>query len=181
MIFFCFISAFYVCFQFVGFRFSYSYSRGRHSVSSNQYSATDNYKLIDESSGGGLPGAFFFYEISPILVKIEEGSQSFGKFLVHVRSLSLISNYPFSVPLCLPFCCVRLVRCLQIGPSPSQTSLFTLIFIIYNCVSFVLVGCAASCAPSSAALWRWPGSLIAASTMACGEWNRTQASSANYM
>ncbi|PAA82192.1 hypothetical protein BOX15_Mlig030157g2 [Macrostomum lignano] len=51
-------------------------------TSSNQYSVTKH-----ERSSVNLPGIFFYYEISPILVRITERRRSFGHFLTSVCAI----------------------------------------------------------------------------------------------
>lgn len=65
-----------------------------HQVNTHQYSVTHFERDLEEGGGGqspgginiqhgaqGLPGAFFNYEISPILVVHADSRQSFAHFL----------------------------------------------------------------------------------------------------
>ncbi|MEW5301102.1 MAG: hypothetical protein WDW36_003982 [Sanguina aurantia] len=57
------------------------------SLNTNQYSVTENFR---EAAGGAqrsLPGVFFFYDMSPIKVKIYEDSRSFLHFLTNVCAI----------------------------------------------------------------------------------------------
>lgn len=57
-------------------------------VSSNQYSVTENYR---EGGGGGgartLPGVFVFYDLSPIKIQISETKSSFLHFVTSVCAI----------------------------------------------------------------------------------------------
>mmetsp|Transcript_493 Transcript_493/g.798 ORF Transcript_493/g.798 Transcript_493/m.798 type:complete len:210 (+) Transcript_493:1-630(+) len=43
------------------------------SIQTNQYSVTEHLRHVNPGGGRGLPGVFFFYEISPLHVEIVEG------------------------------------------------------------------------------------------------------------
>jgi len=47
----------------------------------NQYAVTENTQKVDIFSSG-VPGLFFVYELSPIIVDYSESSQSFTHFLI---------------------------------------------------------------------------------------------------
>mmetsp|Transcript_6945 Transcript_6945/g.14291 ORF Transcript_6945/g.14291 Transcript_6945/m.14291 type:complete len:411 (+) Transcript_6945:81-1313(+) len=47
--------------------------RNGTSIQTNQYSVTEHMRHVNPGSGRGLPGVFFFYEISPLHVEIVEG------------------------------------------------------------------------------------------------------------
>eukprot|EP00531_Pseudo-nitzschia_arenysensis_P020699 CAMPEP_0116150300 /NCGR_PEP_ID=MMETSP0329-20121206/19466_1 /TAXON_ID=697910 /ORGANISM="Pseudo-nitzschia arenysensis, Strain B593" /LENGTH=353 /DNA_ID=CAMNT_0003646789 /DNA_START=233 /DNA_END=1291 /DNA_ORIENTATION=- len=47
--------------------------RNGTSIQTNQYSVTEHLRHVNPGSGRGLPGVFFFYEISPLHVEIVEG------------------------------------------------------------------------------------------------------------
>lgn len=54
-------------------------------VHTNQFSVTTYQKSVSASRGdSGMPGVFFSYELSPLMVKISENSNSFGHFLTSV-------------------------------------------------------------------------------------------------
>lgn len=55
-------------------------------LNTNQFSVTEHFKPI---SGGshGLPGVFFMYELSPIMVKFQEHRRSFAHFLTGVCAI----------------------------------------------------------------------------------------------
>jgi len=42
------------------------------SIQTNQYSVTEHLRHVNPGGGRGLPGVFFFYEISPLHVEIVE-------------------------------------------------------------------------------------------------------------
>ena len=44
-------------------------------IQTNQYSVTEHLRHVNPGSGRGLPGVFFFYEVSPLHVVIEEQYQ----------------------------------------------------------------------------------------------------------
>jgi len=53
----------------------YKYLDGRE-VASNQYSVTEHLRHINVGSGRGLPGVWFFYEVSPVHAVFEETRKS---------------------------------------------------------------------------------------------------------
>eukprot|EP00879_Flechtneria_rotunda_P017317 GHRR01018141.1.p1 GENE.GHRR01018141.1~~GHRR01018141.1.p1 ORF type:complete len:191 (+),score=34.48 GHRR01018141.1:966-1538(+) len=59
------------------------------STESNQYSVTENFRAAADASAGGrnLPGVFFFYDLSPIRVRIQEQKSSFLHFLTNVCAI----------------------------------------------------------------------------------------------
>ena len=42
-------------------------------IQSNQFSVTEHLRHVNPGSGRGLPGVFFFYEVSPLHVEMVEG------------------------------------------------------------------------------------------------------------
>jgi len=50
-------------------------------INTNQFSVTEHFKGLKSDSTHGLPGVFFMYELSPIMVKFTEKHQSFAHFL----------------------------------------------------------------------------------------------------
>jgi endoplasmic reticulum-Golgi intermediate compartment protein 3 len=62
-------------------------------IKTNQFSVTEHYRPIDKSggehggAGHGLPGVFFMYDLSPIMVHVTEHSKSFGHFLTSVCAI----------------------------------------------------------------------------------------------
>lgn len=71
----------------------YEYLNGKR-VISNQYSVTESSRSISQSSHKGLPGVFFMYDLSPLVVKFKETRQSFGHYLT---SLCVIIGGIFTV------------------------------------------------------------------------------------
>ncbi|CAG7734843.1 unnamed protein product [Allacma fusca] len=58
------------------------------SIFTNQFSTTRHQKVVSSFSGeAGMPGVFFSYEISPIMVKMTEKSRSFGHFATGVCAI----------------------------------------------------------------------------------------------
>lgn len=57
-------------------------------VNTNQYSVTTHQRHINHALGEhGLPGVFFMFEISPILVEVAEQTRSFVHFLTGVCAI----------------------------------------------------------------------------------------------
>lgn len=57
-------------------------------IHSNQFSVTKHQKVISIIAGeSGMPGAFFQYELSPLMVKYTERERSLGHFLTNVCAI----------------------------------------------------------------------------------------------
>eukprot|EP00882_Tetradesmus_deserticola_P010657 GHRQ01011257.1.p1 GENE.GHRQ01011257.1~~GHRQ01011257.1.p1 ORF type:complete len:399 (+),score=139.27 GHRQ01011257.1:579-1775(+) len=58
-------------------------------TNTNQYSVTENFRESSDPTAGGrsLPGVFFFYDLSPIKVHIQEQRASFLHFLTNVCAI----------------------------------------------------------------------------------------------
>ncbi|CAH0557870.1 unnamed protein product [Brassicogethes aeneus] len=57
-------------------------------INSNQFSVTKHRKVISLMSGeSGMPGVFFQYELSPLMVKYTERERSFGHFATNVCAI----------------------------------------------------------------------------------------------
>eukprot|EP01119_Soliformovum_irregulare_P003075 TRINITY_DN13373_c0_g1_i1.p1 TRINITY_DN13373_c0_g1~~TRINITY_DN13373_c0_g1_i1.p1 ORF type:complete len:387 (-),score=108.40 TRINITY_DN13373_c0_g1_i1:25-1185(-) len=56
-------------------------------VGTNQFSVTEHFKSLGADGGHGLPGAFFMYELSPIMVQFTEHRKSFSHFLTGVCAI----------------------------------------------------------------------------------------------
>ncbi|GIL75562.1 hypothetical protein Vretimale_15170 [Volvox reticuliferus] len=65
---------------------SYS-SIDNKTLATNQFSVTENFRDAQGASGKTLPGVFFFYDLSPIKVRIVEHSSSFLSFLTSVCAI----------------------------------------------------------------------------------------------
>ena len=65
---------------------SYTSLSGRR-ILTNQFSVTENERILAQSSGNGLPGVFFFYDISPLKVIYNEENVSFLHFLTSVCAI----------------------------------------------------------------------------------------------
>jgi len=62
-------------------------SIGEPLLNTNQFSVTEHFKPISKDGGHGLPGVFFLYELSPIMVKFTESRKSFAHFLTGVCAI----------------------------------------------------------------------------------------------
>ncbi|XP_013399294.1 endoplasmic reticulum-Golgi intermediate compartment protein 3-like [Lingula anatina] len=61
---------------------------GGQVLTTNQYSVTKHSKTISKGLGEtGLPGVFFMYELSPMMVKYTEKQRSFMHFLTSVCAI----------------------------------------------------------------------------------------------
>jgi len=56
-------------------------------LSTNQYSVTEHFKPLKGENAHGLPGVFFMYELSPIMVKFSEARKSFAHFLTSLCAI----------------------------------------------------------------------------------------------
>uniref|UniRef100_A0A0K0FDJ3 Endoplasmic reticulum-Golgi intermediate compartment protein 3 n=1 Tax=Strongyloides venezuelensis TaxID=75913 RepID=A0A0K0FDJ3_STRVS len=65
---------------------SYTYVSNKYEVFSYQFSATHVKKDILKAQSG-LPGFFFIYEFSPIMVRYEEYYESFGRYAVNLCAI----------------------------------------------------------------------------------------------
>lgn len=65
---------------------TYNYISGK-AIITNQYSVTERYKVIHSHESNGLPGVFVFYELSPIMVEVQEKRQSFFHFLTQLCAI----------------------------------------------------------------------------------------------
>jgi len=74
------------------------------SIQTNQYSVTEHMRHVSPTSNKGLPGVFFFYEVSALHVEIEEYRQGWIRFLTSVAAviggvfsaMSVADGYIFS-------------------------------------------------------------------------------------
>lgn len=57
------------------------------SISTNQFSVTEHFRALEQGADHGLPGVFFIYDLSPIMVNVREHSPSFGHFLTGVCAI----------------------------------------------------------------------------------------------
>ena len=66
----------------------YQFADHRRSLDSHQYSVTDQFKSAhDPTKGFVLPGVFFIYDISPIMVKFTEKRPSLAYFLTSLCAI----------------------------------------------------------------------------------------------
>ena len=56
-------------------------------VESNDYSVTDHFRGFDVKTNPGLPGLFFFYDLSPLRVEYEERRIGFFQYLSNVAAI----------------------------------------------------------------------------------------------
>jgi len=59
-------------------------------IATNQYSVTEHYRLLQAKKGEdptGLPGLFFMYDLSPIMMKVGERGKTFSSFLTSVCAI----------------------------------------------------------------------------------------------
>jgi len=56
-------------------------------LNTNQFSVTEHFKQLSADGSHGLPGVFFMYELSPIMVKFTERTKSFAHFLTGVCAI----------------------------------------------------------------------------------------------
>jgi len=56
-------------------------------LNTNQFSVTEHFKSLQGESSHGLPGVFFMYELSPIMVEFKEQKKSFAHFLTGVCAI----------------------------------------------------------------------------------------------
>jgi len=54
------------------------------SIQTNQFSVTEHQRIVNPGSGRGLPGVFFFYEVSPLHVEFVEKRLGWIQFLTSV-------------------------------------------------------------------------------------------------
>jgi hypothetical protein len=81
----------------------YKYLNGTE-VQTNQFSVTEHMRHVTPGSNKGLPGVFFFYEVSPLHVEIEEYRHGWVRFFTSVAAvvggvfstMGMIDNYIFS-------------------------------------------------------------------------------------
>eukprot|EP00294_Goniomonas_avonlea_P016447 CAMPEP_0114560418 /NCGR_PEP_ID=MMETSP0114-20121206/11451_1 /TAXON_ID=31324 /ORGANISM="Goniomonas sp, Strain m" /LENGTH=323 /DNA_ID=CAMNT_0001745967 /DNA_START=286 /DNA_END=1257 /DNA_ORIENTATION=+ len=65
---------------------TYKYLNGE-TVKTNQFSVTEHFRSLDSGGMRGLPGVFFFYDLSPIMVRFSEQRKSFLHFLTSVCAI----------------------------------------------------------------------------------------------
>lgn len=56
-------------------------------IQTNQYSVTEHMRHVSPASSRGLPGVYFFYEVSPLHVEIEEYRHGWTRFLTSVAAV----------------------------------------------------------------------------------------------
>lgn len=96
----------------------YNYRNGKKLVT-NQFSVTDHMRKLDSRQGRGLPGVFFFYDVSPIRVRIVESRRSFTSFLTSVCAIigGVFTVRDDILPRVAP---VLLVRVARASPPPPR-------------------------------------------------------------
>mmetsp|Transcript_57518 Transcript_57518/g.135342 ORF Transcript_57518/g.135342 Transcript_57518/m.135342 type:complete len:416 (-) Transcript_57518:75-1322(-) len=56
-------------------------------LKTNQFSVTEHFRSLESGGMRGLPGVFFFYDLSPIMVRFTEQRKSFLHFLVQLCAI----------------------------------------------------------------------------------------------
>mmetsp|Transcript_13445 Transcript_13445/g.14876 ORF Transcript_13445/g.14876 Transcript_13445/m.14876 type:complete len:385 (+) Transcript_13445:75-1229(+) len=56
-------------------------------IYTNQFSVTEHVRKLEKNSNQGLPGVFFMYDLSPIMVTFTESRKSFAHFLTGVCAI----------------------------------------------------------------------------------------------
>jgi 16S rRNA G527 N7-methylase RsmG len=56
-------------------------------IQTNQFSVTEHKRIVDPGTGRGLPGVFFFYEISPLHVEFIEQRLGWVRFLTSISAV----------------------------------------------------------------------------------------------
>ena len=56
-------------------------------IESNQYAVTEHLRHLSPGSGRGLPGVYFYYELSPVLAVFEETRGTFLRFITSVCAI----------------------------------------------------------------------------------------------
>lgn len=56
-------------------------------INSNQFSVNEHERILTPASRGGLPGVFFIYDFSPIMVSFTEQTTSFAHFLTSLCAI----------------------------------------------------------------------------------------------
>lgn len=64
----------------------YKYLSGED-IESNQYSVTEHVRHLAPGSGRGVPGVYFYYELSPVQALFEETKKSFTQFLTSICAI----------------------------------------------------------------------------------------------
>ena len=65
----------------------YSHLTSLSPLQTNQYSVTEHYRQTNPKEGQGLPGVFFFYELSPIMVHRAETRMGIFHFLTQLCAI----------------------------------------------------------------------------------------------
>lgn len=56
-------------------------------TSTNQYSVTEHFRHVSVARGSGLPGVFFFYDVSPIRVTVKPKAVPFLHFVTQLCAI----------------------------------------------------------------------------------------------
>jgi hypothetical protein len=79
-------------------------------IQSNQYSVTEHKSHLAPGSGRGLPGIYFYYEVSPIQALFEENRGGFRSF---VTSICAIAGGVFSLMRLVDILLNKLFACMR--------------------------------------------------------------------
>jgi len=58
-----------------------------HTIEAAQYSVTEHLRHVAPGSGRGLPGVFFFYEVSPVCAEVSEHRAGLPAFLTGLSAV----------------------------------------------------------------------------------------------
>jgi endoplasmic reticulum-Golgi intermediate compartment protein 3 len=64
------------------------FKTGDNTMSTFQYSVTEYFRPVSVARGGGLPGVFFFYDLSSIRVTVEPNGMSLGHLLTNLCAIA---------------------------------------------------------------------------------------------
>ena len=62
----------------------YNFLKSRRKLQTNQFAVTEHKRHVNPGSGRGLPGLYFYYEVSPLHVKYEETRRGWLKLITSV-------------------------------------------------------------------------------------------------
>jgi hypothetical protein len=66
-------------------------------LESNQYAVTEHMRHLAVGSGRGLPGIYFYYEISPVQAVFQEVRSHKGGFMKLITSIFAIAGGSFTI------------------------------------------------------------------------------------
>ena len=66
---------------------TYTFLKDARTLDTNQYSVTEHQRHVNPGSGRGLPGVYFFYEVSPLHVSYTETRRGWLALLTSIASV----------------------------------------------------------------------------------------------